>query len=72
MNFGSWTMAPLPVDAGVFKISPNGNGRVEFKAKQLIKVGGQIRRHGRSQGRCGLAHSQEYGFARRVKPALAI
>ena len=31
-----------PVDAGVFKISPNGSGRVEFKAKQFIKVAGKF------------------------------
>lgn len=31
-----------PVDAGVFRVDENGNVRVEFKAKSLIKVAGKF------------------------------
>jgi hypothetical protein len=31
-----------PVDAGVFRVDENGNVRVDFKAKQTIKVPGKF------------------------------
>ncbi|MEY4916895.1 MAG: hypothetical protein RL616_808 [Verrucomicrobiota bacterium] len=43
-NYQLWVLenGTTPVDAGVFRVDANGGVRVEFKAKQLIKVAGKF------------------------------